>query len=152
LVLTPHRKKYACDVRLKKAQTWAEPSFPGDQFRSLMSLIRLVAGGVQLGPLSTAVTEWPIVPVLGDYEEGECGGMKLAVETEVLVERTPHQPSANSSTTNPFDTTRDRLWAPGLRSQRLTVFAMALPNATDIVRERYLRYTLSLSLYLSLGS
>jgi hypothetical protein len=42
-----------------------------------MPLMRLVAGGVQLGPLSTAATDWPIVPVLGDYEEGESGGMKI---------------------------------------------------------------------------
>jgi hypothetical protein len=28
----------------------------------LIFLIRLVGGGVQLGPLGTAVTDWPIVP------------------------------------------------------------------------------------------
>jgi hypothetical protein len=36
----------------------------------------LNGGGVQLGPLSTAATDWPIVPALGDYDDGEFGGMK----------------------------------------------------------------------------
>jgi hypothetical protein len=33
------------------------------------------AGGVQLGPLGTAVTNRPIVPATGDYDDGEIGGM-----------------------------------------------------------------------------
>jgi hypothetical protein len=32
-------------------------------------------GGVQLGPLGTAATNTPIVPVLGDYDDGEIGVM-----------------------------------------------------------------------------
>jgi hypothetical protein len=31
--------------------------------------------GVQLGPLGTAATNRPIVPALGDYDDGEIGGM-----------------------------------------------------------------------------
>jgi hypothetical protein len=31
----------------------------------------------KLGPLGTSATEWPIVPALGDYEDGEFGGMKI---------------------------------------------------------------------------
>jgi hypothetical protein len=31
-------------------------------------LIRLVGGGVQLGPIGTAATDWPIVTSQGDYE------------------------------------------------------------------------------------
>jgi hypothetical protein len=31
-------------------------------------LIRIVRGGVQLGPLSTSATNWPAVPAPGDYE------------------------------------------------------------------------------------
>jgi hypothetical protein len=31
--------------------------------------------GVQLGPLGTAATNRPIVPVPGDYDDGEFGGM-----------------------------------------------------------------------------
>jgi hypothetical protein len=32
-------------------------------------------GGVQLGPLGTAATNRPIVPVPGDYDDGEIGEM-----------------------------------------------------------------------------
>jgi hypothetical protein len=35
----------------------------------------IVGGGVQLGPLGTAVTNRPIVPAPGDYDDGEIGGM-----------------------------------------------------------------------------
>jgi hypothetical protein len=38
-------------------------------------LIVIVGGGVQLGPLGTAVTNRPIVPAPGDYDDGEIGGM-----------------------------------------------------------------------------
>jgi hypothetical protein len=31
----------------------------------------------KLGPLGTSATEWPIVPVPGDCEDGEFGGMKI---------------------------------------------------------------------------
>jgi hypothetical protein len=34
-------------------------------------------GGVQLGPLDTAATNRPIVPALGDYDDGEIGGMTI---------------------------------------------------------------------------
>jgi hypothetical protein len=34
-----------------------------------------VGGGVQLGPLGTAATNRPIVPALGDYDDGEIAGM-----------------------------------------------------------------------------
>jgi hypothetical protein len=38
----------------------------------------------KLGPLGTSATEWPIVLALGDYDDGEFGGWRLAGETEVL--------------------------------------------------------------------
>jgi hypothetical protein len=38
-------------------------------------IIGIVGGGVQLGPLGTAATNRPIVPALGDYNDGEIGGM-----------------------------------------------------------------------------
>jgi hypothetical protein len=41
----------------------------------LRFLFGIVGGGVQLGPLGTAVTNTPIVPALGDYDDGEIGGM-----------------------------------------------------------------------------
>jgi hypothetical protein len=34
-----------------------------------------VRGGNQLDPLGTAATNGPIVPALGDYDDGEIGGM-----------------------------------------------------------------------------
>jgi hypothetical protein len=37
---------------------------------------RIVGGGVNLGPLGTAATVWPIVPAPGDYDDREFGGMK----------------------------------------------------------------------------
>jgi hypothetical protein len=45
----------------------------------------------KLGPLGTSATEWPIVPVPGDYVDGEFGGMKIAEETEVLGENLPQR-------------------------------------------------------------
>jgi hypothetical protein len=36
-----------------------------------------VAGGVQLGPIGTSVTVWPIAPAPGDYDDAEFCGMKV---------------------------------------------------------------------------
>jgi hypothetical protein len=36
-----------------------------------------VGGGVQLGLLGTAATKRPIVTALGDYDDGETGGMMI---------------------------------------------------------------------------
>jgi hypothetical protein len=38
-------------------------------------LIRIVGGGVQLGPIGTAATNGPIVPTPRDYDDGVIGGM-----------------------------------------------------------------------------
>jgi hypothetical protein len=38
---------------------------------------RMVGGGIQLGPLGTAPTNRPTVPTLGDYDDGEFGGMMI---------------------------------------------------------------------------
>jgi hypothetical protein len=67
-------------------------------------------GGVQLGPLGTAATDWPIVPAPGDYD-GEIGGMKIG--------------KGNPSTRRkpapvPLGQIRDRTRAAAVRSQRLT--------------------------------
>jgi hypothetical protein len=40
----------------------------------------------KLGPLSTSAIHWPIVPVLGDCEDAEFGGMKIGRGTEVFRE------------------------------------------------------------------
>jgi hypothetical protein len=42
------------------------------------SLIRIVGGGVQLGPHGTSANKWPIVPAPGDYEEENFDGMMVA--------------------------------------------------------------------------
>jgi hypothetical protein len=39
---------------------------------------------VELSPLGTSATEWPIVPAQGDCGDGEFVGMKIHKETEVL--------------------------------------------------------------------
>jgi hypothetical protein len=49
-----------------------------DVNRSRVIFFKLVwGGGVQLGPLSTAATNRPIVPAPGDYDDGEIGGMMI---------------------------------------------------------------------------
>jgi hypothetical protein len=45
----------------------------------------------KLGPLATSATEWPIVPVPGDYDNGEFGGKKIGRGTEVLGENRPQR-------------------------------------------------------------
>jgi hypothetical protein len=56
------------------------PRQPGfTSFAVSFFLIRIVGGGgveSELGPLGTSATEWPIVPVPGDYDDGEFGEMK----------------------------------------------------------------------------
>jgi hypothetical protein len=43
----------------------------------IIFLTRIVGGGVQLGPLGTSATNWPIVPAPGDYDDGEIGRMMI---------------------------------------------------------------------------
>jgi hypothetical protein len=62
-------------------------------------LIRLVRGGVQLGPLGTAATDCPIVPTPGDYEDGEFCRNEDWQGKPKYSEKT--RPSATLSTTNP---------------------------------------------------
>jgi hypothetical protein len=47
----------------------------GDSRLSRLFLIGIMGVGFQLGPLGTAATNRPIVPVPGDYDDGEIGGM-----------------------------------------------------------------------------
>jgi hypothetical protein len=48
-------------------------------------LIRIVRGGVQMGPLGTSATEWPIVPAPDDYDDREFGGMKISRDRKSVV-------------------------------------------------------------------
>jgi hypothetical protein len=44
---------------------------------TLIFLIGIVGGGVQLGPLGTAATNRPIVPTPDDYDDGEISGTMI---------------------------------------------------------------------------
>jgi hypothetical protein len=80
-------------------------------------LIRLVGGGVHLGPLGTAATDWPTVPVPGDYD-GEFGGMKIGRGNRST--RRKPAPAPLCPPQIPLDQNRDRTRAAGVGSQRLT--------------------------------
>jgi hypothetical protein len=67
--------------------------------------IGIEGGGVQLGPLGTAATNRPFLPALGDYDDGEIGGMigrenrstrRKPVPVPLCPPQTPHAyPDAN---------------------------------------------------------
>jgi hypothetical protein len=70
---------------------------------------------------------WPIVPVPGDCEDGEVGGIKCGWQgNPKYSEKTC--PGTILSTTNPTCQTRVRTRAAAVGSQRLTASAMALPK------------------------
>jgi hypothetical protein len=54
--------------------TTVRTSNPAYSYRGKLK-ISIVGGGFQLGPLGTAVTNRPIVPAPGDYDDGEIGGI-----------------------------------------------------------------------------
>jgi hypothetical protein len=54
-----------------------------------MFLISIVGGGVHFGPLGTATTNRPTVPVPGDYDDGEICGM-IGRGNQALVHHKPH--------------------------------------------------------------
>jgi hypothetical protein len=79
-------------------------------------LIGIVGSGVQLGPLGTTATDRPIVPALGDYDDGEIGGMigrgnrstqRKPAPVPLCPPQTPHA-------------ARTRTRSSAVRSQRLT--------------------------------
>jgi hypothetical protein len=43
----------------------------------IIFLIRILGGGIQLGPLDTSATNWPNVPAPCGYEDGGFGGMMI---------------------------------------------------------------------------
>jgi hypothetical protein len=92
---------------------------------SLTLLYFLVGGGVQLGPLSTAATDWPIVPALGDYDDGEFSGMKIGRGNRST--RRKPVPAPLCPPQIPLDQAQDRTRAAAVGSQRLTARAMARP-------------------------
>jgi hypothetical protein len=46
---------------------------------------------VELSPLGTSATEWPIVPAAGDCDDGEFGGIKIGRGNQVLGESLPQR-------------------------------------------------------------
>jgi hypothetical protein len=75
-------------------------------------------GGVQLGPLGTAATDWLIVPAPGDYEYGEFGGMKIGKGNRSTQRKPVPAPLCPPQT--PLDHARDQTRAAEVGSQRLT--------------------------------
>jgi hypothetical protein len=57
-----------------RTRTWAAAV---ESQRLNFLLIGIVGDGVQLGPHGTTATNRPIVPTLGDYDDGEIGGMMI---------------------------------------------------------------------------
>jgi hypothetical protein len=77
-----------------------------------------VGGGVQLGPLGTAATDWPIVPAPGDYDDGAIGGMKIGKGNRST--RRKPAPAPICPPQIPLDQTRDRTRTAAVGSQRQT--------------------------------
>jgi hypothetical protein len=93
----------------------ADPRYPTTMF-FFFFLIRIVRGGVQLGPLGTSATHWPIVPAPGDYDDGDFGGMKIGRGN-----RSTQRKPAPAALQIPLDQTRAPTRAAAVGSQRLTV-------------------------------
>jgi hypothetical protein len=78
--------------------------------------IRVVGGGVQLGPLGTSATNRTIVPTPNDYDVGEIGGMMIGKGNRSTWRKPVLVPLL--STINPT-------WPDWAGSQRLTSWIMA---------------------------
>jgi hypothetical protein len=70
-----------------------------------------------MGPLGTSATEWPIVPALDDYDNGEFGGMKIGRENRST--RRKPAPALLCPPQIPLDQTRARTRTAAVGSQRL---------------------------------
>jgi hypothetical protein len=66
-------------------------------------------GGVQLVPLGTSTTEWPILPAPCDYDDGEFGGMTIGRGNRST--RRKPSPAPLCSPQIPLDQTRTRIRA-----------------------------------------
>jgi hypothetical protein len=75
----------------------------------------------KLGPFGTSATRWPIVPALGDCEDGEFGGMN---GRGYRVTRRKPAPTPLCPPQILLDQTRDWTRAAAVGSQRLTASAM----------------------------
>jgi hypothetical protein len=79
-----------------------------------------VVGGVKLGVLGTAATDWPIVPATGDYDDGEFGGIKIGKGTRST--RRKPAPAPLCPPQIPLDQTRVWTRAAAVWSQQLTAW------------------------------
>jgi hypothetical protein len=77
----------------------------------------MVGGGVKFGPLDTAAANRPTVPVPGDYDDGEIGGMMIGRENRSTRRKPAPVPFCPPETPHAA-WTRTRTAAVG--SQRLT--------------------------------
>jgi hypothetical protein len=112
------------------ASAWrfaAEQTFnfmPSYLFMRRSFLIGTVWGGVQLGPLGTAASNRPIVPVPGDCDDGEIDGM---IGRGNRSTRRKPAPVPLWPPQNPY-AARMRTHAVTVRSQRLTAWSTARPE------------------------
>jgi hypothetical protein len=95
------------------------------RYTVIFFLICIVGVESKLCPLGMSATHWPIVPVPGDCEDGEFGGMngrgnRITQRKPALTPLCPPQ--------IPLDQTRDWTRAAAVGSQRLTASAMARPS------------------------
>jgi hypothetical protein len=90
-------------------------------------LIRSVGGGVQLGPLGTEATDWPIVACPGWLWWWSIWWMKIGKGNR-STRRNP-APAPPCPPQIPLDQTQDRTQAAAVGSQRLTAWAMAQPSS-----------------------
>jgi hypothetical protein len=74
--------------------------------------------GVQVGPISTSATEWPIVPAPGDYDDGEFVGMKIGRGNRST--RRKPAPASLCPPQIPLDQTRARTRTAAVVSQWLS--------------------------------
>jgi hypothetical protein len=77
--------------------------------------LRLVVGGVQLGPLGMVASDWPIVPAPGDYDDREFGGMKIGRGNRSTWRNLATAPLCPPQI--PLDQTRDRTRATAVGTQ-----------------------------------
>jgi hypothetical protein len=77
-----------------------------------------MGGGVQLGPLGTSATEWPIVHAPGDCDDADFGGTKIGRGNRST--RRKPAPTPLCPPQIPLEQTRARTWAAAVGSQRLT--------------------------------
>jgi hypothetical protein len=66
---------YSHHHRHRVVGCWVCSAFKRNSF--FFFLIRIVAGGVQLGPFGTTATSRLTVPASGDYDDGETGGVMI---------------------------------------------------------------------------